>query len=162
MVIAEKKYYYNQPEFEEKQIEQKKQKKKIKQKSYRLEKVMIFSTIFIILCASLLLLLRYSIIIESRYAIHTLSSQLEQLETQTQKTKIAVEKVTKSKNIESQAISRLNMVYPNLEQTMYINIDPIEVAEISNLLDEKFHHLQNDHTTINTKSISYFISKLQM
>jgi len=138
LVVAEKKHYYDLPEFEEKQDYQKKPKKKIKPKSYRLEKVLIFATIFLVLGSSLLLLNRFSEIVEARYAIHSLSSKLEELEVQSQKTRIEVEKVTKSKFVENQAKTRLNMVYPKAEQTIYINVDPMEVAEISSHLEQKF------------------------
>lgn len=142
MVVAEKKYYYNQPELEEKQIHKKEPSKKKKPKNYRLEKLMIFSAIFIILGSSLFLLLRYSKIIEARYTIHTLNNQLEKLEDQTQKIRIEVERATNSRFIENQAVSRLNMTYPSSDKTMYINVDNVEVSEISNHLNQRFNSVQ--------------------
>lgn len=152
------------PEIDDRQYEQRKEqkspKKNKKPKSYRLEKVMIFTTIFVVLGASLLLLLRYTKIIEARYAIHALNNKLEQVEIQTEKTRVEVEKVTKSRFVESQAKTRLNMTYPNSDQTMYINVDSIEVAEISTQLDKRFNAIQDEK--IDKKLFTQFLSKLQL
>ena len=160
MVVAEKKYYYGMPEIDHQQLEQKNTKKSKKPKSYRLEKLLIFSTIFIVLGASLLLLLRYTKIIEARYALHSLNNQLEQLDVQTQKTRIEVEKVTKSRFVESQAKTRLNMTYPKSEQTIYINVNQMEVAEISSHLKNRFNNVQIEKA--DKKLFTQFLSKLQL
>lgn len=160
MVVAEKKYYYGIPEIDNEQLNQQKPTKKTKKKNYGLEKVMIFTTIFIVLGASLLLLLRYSKIIEARYALHSLNNKLEQLEVQAQKTRIEVEKVTKSRFVESQAKSRLNMTYPRHDQTMHINVNSIEVSELSNHLDNRFSNLQKESS--DKRLFSQLLGKLQI
>jgi len=137
--VARKDYYQLHEPEEQLQRQPKKQKKK-EPKRYRFEKVMATVGIITILVLSLSLLLRYASITETRHQVHGLSKQLEQLESQREKLKVEMEKVSKSKTIEAAAKERLNMQYPSKEQVFYVAVDPTKVALMNNEINKKINN----------------------
>lgn len=128
MVVAREKYDYLQPQEQKQTKTIKKQKPK---KNYRFQKVLLCTNIVAILALSLVLLLRFATITEARHQVHTLNSQLDQLKMQKEHLKVKVESASKSKWIEKEAIERLSMQYPLLEQMLYIHVSPQETAMLT-------------------------------
>ena len=133
-----RKDYYQYQQAEEQQLQQpNKQVKKKAKKSYRLEKVIAGLSISVFLLLGIFLLLRYASITEAKHQVIKLTNQLEQVENQKDKLKIELEKLSKSNWIEMEAKNRLNMTYPNSNQTYYITINPTKVALLTNEMNKQ-------------------------
>jgi len=139
---------------EEKQKSKTHKNKKLK-KNYKFEKVIITITLATILAFSILLLTRFMAITEAKHRVNSLQNQIERLEIEKEKLRVEVEKVSRSGWIESEAISRLDMVYPSQDQMIYININPIKVemltSDINKTKDMNFIPIED-----NKNSNSFF------
>lgn len=135
MVLARKESIYVQEQVKEKQQPKANRSKKPK-KNYRIEKAVITITLATVLGSSLLLLTRFMDITEAKHRVNSLQNQIEQLETEREKLRVEVEKVSKSGWIESEAKTRLDMVYPSQDQIMYININPAKVAVLTSEMNK--------------------------
>ncbi len=133
MVLARKESVYVHEQVEEKQQHKPKRNKKPKQ-DYRFEKIIVTTSLAIIFVFSILLLTRFMSITEVKHTVNKLQNRVEDLEIEREKLRVEVEKVSKSRWIEEEAKSRLNMVYPSSDQMIYININPTKVASINNEL----------------------------
>jgi len=107
-----------------------------KQKKHRFVKILITSIVGIVFACSILILTRFTAITEARYNVSSLEKRLERLEIEKTKLGIEVEKVSKSGWIESEAKIRLQMDYPTAEQIICINVDPAEVAMLTNKINK--------------------------
>lgn len=135
MEVVRKEYHHYQPEWEQQQPTPKKKKKP--QKSYRFEKAAVALSICGLLVLSLFLLLRYAAITELRHQVHSQNNTLQQLEEQKEKLKIELERVSKSRAIEEEALTKLEMKYPTPENTQYISINQTKVALLTNELNNR-------------------------
>ncbi|SNS24621.1 cell division protein FtsL [Anaerovirgula multivorans] len=138
MVVARKTYDYLQPQEQQQEKVVKKQKPL---KNYRFEKIMLGIGIVAVFSLSLMLLIRFATITETRYQVHSLNNQLEQLETQKERLRIEVEQVSKSRWIEREAIERLDMQYPLPDQVLYIHVHPAEVAMVSSQIKKQYDEM---------------------
>ncbi|AOY77435.1 cell division protein FtsL [Clostridium formicaceticum] len=156
MVVARKKY--NPIENHGQQQEKTIKKKKLK-RSYRFEKIVLSMGIITVLSLSLMLLTRFATVTEVRHRVNHLNKQLEQLETQKEHLRIEVEKVSKSRWIEREAMERLSMQYPLPEQVVYIHVDPTEIAKLSHQLQygEEQLDAQNGSGNIFGETLNRFL-----
>ncbi|AKL95632.1 cell division protein FtsL [Clostridium aceticum] len=145
MIVARKNY--NNAIENHQQYEEKKVKKKKVKRSYRFEKIVLGIGVITVLSLSLMLLTRFAAVTEVRHRVNHLNKQLEQLETQKEHLRIEVERVSKSRWIEKEAIERLSMQYPLPEQVLYIHVDPTEIAKLS-------HQLQSNQEQLDFKNSS--------
>lgn len=155
MEVIRKEYYQFEPKWEEQQQQAPKKQNKPK-KSYRLEKVVIALSISGLLVLSLFLLLRYAAITEMRHQVHSLNNKLQQLEVQKEKIKIEMERVSKSRAIEYEALNRLEMKYPTAESTQYISINTTKVQLLTNELNNRM----NGETEIRVSSDANLFARL--
>jgi cell division protein FtsL len=138
--VIRKEYPQLQPERREKPTPK---KKGMPQKSYRLEKAAVALSICGLLVLSLFLLLRYAAITELRHHVHAQNNTLEQMEMQREKLKIELERVSKSRAIEQEALERLKMQYPSPENTQYIVINQTKVDLLTNELNNRIKLEEN-------------------
>lgn len=155
MVVARKSYEYLQPQEQQQEKIVKKQKPK---KNYRFEKVMLGVGIVVVLSLSLMLLIRFATITETRYQVHTLSKELEKLETQKERLRIQVEQVSKSRWIEREAVERLDLQYPLPNQVLYIHVHPSEVAMVSSQINNQYDEVLSSEVTAG-KTINTMLSR---
>lgn len=94
-------------------------------------------SIFVFLFLGIFLLLRYAAITEAKHQVIKLNNQLEQVVNQKEKLKLELEKATKSELIEMEAMSRLNMTYPKVDQTYYITVNPTKVALLTQEMNKQ-------------------------
>ncbi len=135
MVLAREESIYIHKQIEEQQQSQIKKNKK-KKKNYRFEKILIIGTLGIVLVFSMLLLKRFMDITEAKHRVNSLQNQIVRLETEKEKLRVEVETVSRSGWIESEAKSRLEMIYPTQDQVIHININPAKVAMIASEIDK--------------------------
>ena len=142
MVLAREESIYIHKQIEEQQQSQIKKNKK-KKKNYRFEKILIIGTLGIVLVFSMLLLKRFigqsgyaEDITEAKHRVNSLQNQIVRLETEKEKLRVEVETVSRSGWIESEAKSRLEMIYPTQDQVIHININPAKVAMIASEIDK--------------------------
>lgn len=155
MVLArEESIYTNEQIKEEKQFSARKKK----QKSYRLEKVIVMTIVSVVFACSMLILTRFTAITEARYSVNSLEKQLEGLEIEKTKLRIEVEKVLKSGWIEDEAKTRLQMDYPTAEQIIGININPAKVAMLTSEINKSNY---NDPIKLKeNKNLYVFLKKM--
>lgn len=161
MVLAREESIYIQERIEERQQPKpnhKNNKNKKPKKNYRFEKVIISLALTTVLASSILLLTRFMAITEAKHRVNRLQYQIERLEVEREKLRVEVEKVSKSGWIESEAMTRLGMVYPSPDQMIYININPTKVAMLASEL-KKSNNLISTEKDQN-KAYSNFISRL--
>lgn len=165
MEVARKDAFQYQPQWEVQQPEQKKKGKNKPQPSYRKEKVVAFLSIASLMALSLVLLLRYATIIQMRHEVHRQQSQIEELEKQVRKQKIELERVSKSRAIEEEALVRLEMQYPTPENTQYISIDQTKVQLLTEALEQRvnaYYAEEVPKTSIFTKMVGKFTALLNI
>ncbi|MCC5912548.1 MAG: hypothetical protein JJT76_19185 [Clostridiaceae bacterium] len=164
MVVAPKRDHYIQPQ--EQQQQQQRVSKNIKRKkSYRFEKIASGLGVSIVLILSLALLIRFAAITDARHHVHSLNQQIEQLESQRENLRVEVERSSKSQWIENEAKERLNMQYPQSQQMIYINVDPIEVAMISSRIkeaNERNNNIEEGSSTILDRAFNKFVGFLKI
>ncbi|NBG88514.1 cell division protein FtsL [Isachenkonia alkalipeptolytica] len=121
----------------------KKKKKKIlrkqheeMQKKYRLEKLLFCTMILVITLVSLGLLLRYVMITEARHDIHQLNSAITELKNDERALRIELETLSRSNRVELEAAERLEMIYPEIQEVNYVQVDSNEVNRVANHLEE--------------------------
>lgn len=125
---------------DQKSAKQKKQKKlqkqyKEKQKKYRIEKALFCIMILMITMVSLGLLLRYVMITEARHEIHQLNSSITDLRNEERSLRVELESLSRSNRVELEAMERLEMVYPEIGEVTYLQVDSGEVKRIANHLE---------------------------
>lgn len=135
MVLAKKESAYSLEQIEEQKPKIKKNRNKKLNKSYIAEKVILVIFLVTIFIFSVLLLTRFLSITEAKHRVNSLQNQIEGLEIEKEKLKVEVEKVSKSRWVEEEAKTKLNMDYPSQDQMVYVNIDPIKVTAINNELN---------------------------
>lgn len=141
MVLAQKESIYTHEQVVSR--EQPKAPKNKKKKNYFFEKIIITMALTVALSFSILVLTRFTSITETKHKVHGLQKQLENLEVEQEKLRVEVEKVSKSKWVEDEAIVRLDMQYPLPEQMIYININPAKVS----LLSSEIKKMNTNSTT---------------
>lgn len=156
MVLAREESTYIHQHMEEQQAP-KTNKNRRPNKTYKLEKLMICGVLLVTLSCSILLLTRFMAITEARHRVNSLQKQIEKLEGEKEKLRVSVETVSRSGWIESEAKSRINMVYPTQDQIIYINVNPSKVAMIAKELEKI--NIENAHLK-SEKNIPAFFSKL--
>jgi len=155
LVLARKESIYIHEQMEEKQQSITNKSKKPK-KNYRFEKIIITITLATVLAFSILLLTRFMAITEAKHRVNSLQNQIVRLEVEKEKLRVEVEKVSRSGWIESEAISRLDMVYPSQDQMIYININPTKVE----MLASEMKKTKDNNSTLredNKNSNSFFV-----
>jgi len=135
LVLARKESIYIHEQMEEKQ-QSITNKSKNPKKNYRFEKIIITITLATVLAFSILLLTRFMAITEAKHRVNSLQNQIVRLEVEKEKLRVEVEKVSRSGWIESEAISRLDMVYPSQDQMIYININPTKVEMLASEINK--------------------------
>lgn len=135
MVLARKESIYIHDQVDEKQQSKVSKRKNVK-KNYRFEKIIVTITLATVLVSSILLLTRFMAITEVKHRVNSLQSQIERLEMEREKLRVEVEKVSRSGWVESEATSRLDMVYPSQEQMIYVNINPAKVAMVTSEMNK--------------------------
>lgn len=147
MVLARKESIYIHDQVDEKQQSKVSNRKNVK-KNYRFEKIIVTITLTTVLVSSILLLTRFMAITEVKHRVNSLQSQIERLEVEREKLRVEVEKVSRSGWVESEAISRLDMVYPSQDQMIYVNVNPAKVAmvtsEMNKTNDKNFSQNEED------------------
>ncbi|SCX88935.1 hypothetical protein [Alkaliphilus peptidifermentans] len=124
---------------EKKQNNQKQRPQKQKKNSYRFVKIATAFSISCLLMLGLLLVIRYAAITEMKHEIYNLSRQLDEIEDSREKLKVELEKVTKSRWIESEAVNRLGMMYPISENTYYFSVNSTKTALLTNDLNKNMN-----------------------
>lgn len=156
MVLARKESMYVQEQVEEKQQSKVGKSKKTK-KNYRFEKILITITLATILVFSILLLTRFMAITEAKHRVNSLQNKIERLEVEKEKLRVEVEKVSRSVWIESEAKSRLDMVYPSQDQMIYINVNPTKIT----MLTSEMNKINDDiNQSDENKNYEGFFSRL--
>ncbi|WP_099187925.1 cell division protein FtsL [Tepidibacter mesophilus] len=118
---------------EYKKIKKKKLKKKsqlnninkFKNKKSKNKRKNLISVVFVAIILSIVItfMYRYSIISNLRYDIHSLDTELKNKKNEKKQLDLKLDELSRSGFIEKEAKEKLNMNYPNEEQTVYINID---------------------------------------
>ncbi|GAB6088371.1 hypothetical protein [Alkaliphilus crotonatoxidans] len=79
----------------------------------------------------------------AKASVHAQNNTLEQMEMQREKLKIELERVSKSRAIEQEALERLKMQYPSPENTQYIVINQTKVDLLTNELNNRIKLEEN-------------------
>ncbi len=147
MEVAREEIYYPEetvkknPKEDKLKLTKKKNRKKLQkqskemQKKYRREKVLFCLMIMTVTLICLGLLLRYVMITEARHDIHQLNTTIAELKNDERDLRIEVESLSRSNRVESEAINRLEMIYPDTREVNYIEVDSIAVKRIASHLE---------------------------
>jgi cell division protein FtsL len=133
LVIAEKKYSYDDNSYlnEDIQNNTKKAKRTNKKKKRTLKLMSAVFWVVFITSALIFILLRYTTITEAEYRIHSLKKEIKELENQLQDIKVTYDSLTRSDIIEEIAIKKANMQYPKYDQMVFLDIENKDDTELT-------------------------------
>lgn len=164
MVVAKKKYYYdnyNVQEYyktEDKNKTKKTNKKKRNRSSLYIKISLMICVVFI--SASLIFILsRYTAVSEAKYNINALNKEADELRVELQDLKAELESLTRSDIIEKKAIERLSMQYPKYEQMVFLTSVDKYTLDSPNSEDNIALEKQNQDKNV-YEYIKSFIPKL--
>ncbi len=132
------------------------------QKNYRLEKMLFCTMIMMITLVSLGLLLRYVMITEARHEIHQLNSAIVDLKNDERSLRVELESLSRSNRVEFEASERLEMVYPEIQEVNYVQVDSNEVSRIANHLEGRENQVSPEPSLMGraNESLRQWLSKV--
>ncbi len=123
MVVAKKKYYYDDRELMNDTQDKVVKKSKKRVKSIFNYKIGMIMGIIVLSSLCIFLLTRYTAINEIKFRIHNLNKEISTTEVEIQDLKAELDKLIRSDIIEEKAIAELDMQYPQYEQIFFLTVD---------------------------------------
>lgn len=146
MLVAEKKYSYNNNRYStENKESNKKRVSRGKKKNNKNLFIRISALFWVLVISSALIfvLLRYTTITEARYEVLSLKKEIKELENNLQDINAEYDSLTRSDIIEKAALDKLSMQYPKYEQMVFLDIKATEELDVTVLGEDE---LTNEQT----------------
>ncbi|MCT4563793.1 MAG: hypothetical protein N4A68_05670 [Maledivibacter sp.] len=152
MLVAEKKYSYDDNVNLNQDIKTKTKKVNKKDKNLFI-KIAVMFWVLLISSSLIFILLRYTAITEAEYRVHNLNKQIKELENHIQDKKVEYDSLTRSDIIEEAALNELKMQYPQYEQMVFLSINNSSDLDLTVLEENTYSNEQSQEAQKKDRNI---------